>query len=75
MRLHPLRHALLLEDETYKNAAGGDYKCLRAENRDTYIMQNISSGWTFTAHVITRYEDGTIEWDYSSNGHFGEVEK
>ena len=33
---------------------------------------NIASGWTLSAHGIVRYEDGTIEWDYSKGGCFNE---
>ena len=37
-------------------------------------MQNIKSGWTFIAKGIIRYNDGTIEWDYSVGGHFEQKE-
>lgn len=33
-------------------------------------MENVRTGWIFWAHVITMYEDGTIEWDYSTVGSF-----
>ena len=36
-------------------------------------MQNTVSGWTLVAHGITRYEDGTIEWDYSTGGGFNDA--
>ena len=36
-------------------------------------MINTKTGWTLTAHGLVQYEDGTIEWDYSTGGYFGEV--
>lgn len=55
----------------YRNAGGGDYVCLRAVNaEDTAIMQNRASKWTLTAHGIGIYDDGTIDWDYSTGGYF-----
>ncbi len=65
-----MRHFELRKDNTYENAGGGSYKCIRAIDSDTYEMVNIHSGWTFMAHVITIYRDGCIEWDYSTHGHF-----
>ena len=29
-----------------------------------------SGGWICTAHRLIMYEDGTIEWGYSTDGHF-----
>lgn len=55
----------------YENAGGGRYLCQYAlETGCTAWMQNTASGWTCLAHGIVRYEDGTIEWDYSTGGHF-----
>ena len=33
-------------------------------------MKRVKDGWTLEAHTITMYEDGTIEWDYSTGGHW-----
>ena len=66
------RHAKLQEGQIYKNRGGGMFRCLRV-TQDGAIAQNIKSGWTFFAHVITVYEDRTIEWDFSTGGHFEEV--
>lgn len=41
-----------------------DYSAHNAE------LRNIWSGWTFTAHGVNIYEDGTIDWDFSTNGRF-----
>ena len=57
---------------TYENAGGGTYLCTclaGVTQRDAW-MRNTASGWTLLAHGIVRYEDGTIEWDYSTGGHF-----
>lgn len=57
----------------YKNIGGGTFKCLRVGgfiNEYDAIMQNTASGWTFTAHGCGLYEDGTIDWDYSTKGRF-----
>ncbi len=57
----------------YRNKSGGTFKCLRVcgfiKIYDA-IMQNTVSGWTFTAHGCGIYSDGTIDWDYSTNGRF-----
>ncbi len=33
-------------------------------------MQNTASGWMLLAHGTQMYPDGTIEWNYSTEGHF-----
>lgn len=58
--------------QVYQNHGGGSYLCLGSYS-DVAIMQNISSGWTLTAHGIGIYEDQTIDWDFSTAGHFEEV--
>ncbi len=63
------RHARLTEGKVYRNRNGGDYLC-RIVLRDGAILVNTASGWQLEAHTITRYDDGTIEWDYSTGGHF-----
>lgn len=60
--------------KTYKNQGGGTFRCLRAGTYHRALMQNVASGWTFTAIGCGIYEDGTIDWDYSGNdGRFEEV--
>lgn len=51
------------------------FTCLSPAPVDQYssynaVLQNIWSGWTFTAHGVNLYEDGTIDWDFSTDGHF-----
>lgn len=59
---------------TYNNLGGGWYRCVGVGGflgpYDAQ-MQNTDSGWTFTAHGIGNYEDGKIDWDYSTNGYWG----
>ena len=55
----------------YRNAGGGVFRCESA-NGTTAWMTNTKSGWHFQAHGCRRYFDGTIEWDYSTDGRFTE---
>lgn len=61
------------EGEIYRNAGGGSYLCKRASGSESARMVNVKSGWDFIAHGLRRYFDGSIEWDYSTGGCFGEV--
>lgn len=63
------------QGDTYRNRGGGSFRCLRscAMHIHSAVMQNAASGWTFTAHGCGIYEDGTIDWDYSTGGRFEEV--
>lgn len=54
----------------YPNAGGGTFRCVYNLEDGKAVMQNIRSGWTFTAHGIGIYEDGSIDWDRSSGGYF-----
>lgn len=61
---------------TYHNIGGGSFECLDVTTRRGYTivtMQNVKSGWTFTAHGCGIYEDGSIDWDYSKNGRFEKI--
>lgn len=55
--------------KVYKNKGSGEFFCIRGFDGNA-IMKNIASGWTFKANGVIQYEDGTIEWDYSTGGHF-----
>ncbi len=63
-----------VKGEIYENAGSGKYLCRSSYQHDdgytTAWMINIKSGWDFTAKGIIRYEDGTIEWDHSTDGNF-----
>ena len=66
------RHAALEKGNQYKNKNGNSvFECRDAcAGGDAYVLINLNSRWTFIAHIITMYDDGTIEWDYSTGGHF-----
>ena len=59
--------------KVYENHGGGTFRCLENKCGTTAVMQNVKSGWTFTAHGCRRYGDDTIEWDYSTGGRFENV--
>lgn len=60
--------------EIYKNQGGGTFRCLEVIDplEHKAIMQNIASLWTFQANGCGMYGDGTIDWDYSTGGHFAD---
>jgi len=58
---------------TYRNEGGGSYECISVSPfTGDACMRNIKSGWTFDAHGIGVYPDGSIDWDWSKNGYFAE---
>ena len=57
--------------KVYENAGGGRYLCSSHWNSCEHAsFMNIDSGWELIAHNVVQYDDGTIEWDYSTGGHF-----
>lgn len=63
--------------KTYENEGGGTYICLdtvyNSRNGEVHaIMENTQTGWVLNAHGVGIYEDGKIDWDYSTGGHFKE---
>lgn len=61
-----------VEGKVYTNRCGYEYRCVRAYAGGDAIMENLKTGWTLHAHGVQQYEDGTIEWDYSTGGHFAD---
>lgn len=53
----------------YRNAGGGTYLCISSYGTHANFI-NLASGWDFEAHGCRQYFDGSIEWDYSTGGHF-----
>ena len=51
------------------------YKCIKTTGIQTAIMQNKETRWTLEAHGLAYYEDGSIDWDFSTGGHFEGKEK
>ena len=71
--------AILEEGKEYILHTVGSYEtrfvCVRRLSSDdysahNYVLRNVWSGWRFTAHGVNMYEDGTIDWDFSTNGRF-----
>ena len=56
--------------EVYENAGGGRFLCEGQLDSRSAWFTNVASGWHFLARGIVRYEDGTVEWDYSTGGRF-----
>ena len=52
----------------YRNGTD-EYVCITAYNTNA-VLRSTSSGWTLTAHGCGIYDDGSIDWDYSTDGHF-----
>jgi|GEM_PF-704645 len=55
---------------TYINHNGGDYLCISIPDEKSAVMERVKDKWTLVAHGIKMYGDGTIEWDYSTGGHW-----
>lgn len=54
----------------YQNRGGGEYICTGTAGGYDATMERIKDGWQLLAHGLLMYEDGTIEWDYSTGGRF-----
>lgn len=67
MRAH---YVQLEPGRVYRNRGGGSYRCIDCAGTAAAKMQNTASGWTLLAHGTQMYPDGTIEWNYSTEGHF-----
>ena len=63
--------------QIYRNHGGGIFRCKSAAFRSNWHgicarMENVASGWTFQANGIHGYPDGSIDWNFSTGGHFQE---
>lgn len=65
--------------QVYTNRNGGEYRCIDnvfcasdgVDPKDHIAsFERVKDGWRLYAHGILEYEDGTIEWNYSTGGHF-----
>jgi hypothetical protein len=59
-----------VEGQVYLNRNGRQYRCISARNPERPIMQRLSDYWTLTAVRVRQFEDGTVEWDHSVDGHW-----
>lgn len=41
----------------------------------TARVRSTVSGWTMTIHGVNQYEDGSIDWDFSTDGIFTRVDE
>ena len=57
------------EGKIYRNAGGSTFLCERSYGTEAR-MNNTKSGWSLLAHGCRIYFDGSIEWDYSTDGYF-----
>lgn len=59
---------------SYRNQGGGVFECIGTPDQaGRVIMRNQASGWTFYAHGVGIYDDDSIDWNYSTGGHFENV--
>lgn len=55
------------------NGCTAEYTCLKIVGKYEAVLKNRKTGWTLTANGIGYYTDGTIDWDFSTDGHFERV--
>lgn len=60
---------------TYRNRNGNEYRCTGVlesihPSETLAYFTRVSDEWNLTAHGPQIYEDGTIEWNYSTGGHW-----
>lgn len=60
----------IIVGHVYTNHNGSDYLCKSIPDNNSAEMERIKDGWTLIAHGIEKHGDGTIEWDYSTGGHW-----
>ena len=54
--------------EVLRNISDDPYSAYTSRVRSTI------TGWTMTIHGVNQYEDGSIDWDFSTDGFFTEVD-
>lgn len=59
-----------VEGQVYLNHNGQRYRCTSVINPERATMERLSDGWTLIAVRTRQFEDGTIEWDHSVDGHW-----
>lgn len=57
--------------ETFKlKNPTAEYICLKVFGEYKATLKNKKTGWTLVANGLGRYPDGSIDWDFSTEGHF-----
>ena len=64
--------AVLEKGSIYKNRNGQEYKCIWVGDLCAGML-NVRSGWFCVAYGVKIYEDGTIDWNFSTGGHYAEI--
>jgi hypothetical protein len=59
-----------VEGKVYLNNNSSAYRCTRRIDSETAVMVRETDGWTLIAHRVRRLENGSIEWDHSTGGHW-----
>lgn len=59
-----------VEGRIYMNNNSSAYRCTRRIDSETAVMVRETDGWTLIAHRVRRLENGSIEWDHSTGGHW-----
>lgn len=69
----------------YEHKISGTFRCLSIDNEmslslngvsgKSAVLQNTETGWTFLAHGVNMYENGTIDWEFSTQGRFERLPK
>lgn len=54
----------------YRNRNGSEYRCKATLSDHSAIMERVTDNWTIIAHGIQQYHDRSIEWNYSTGGHW-----
>lgn len=62
------KKVILEKNKIYINRNGCEYVCKDVYADNKALMERIKDGWTLVAHGVYEYEDGLIEWGYSTNG-------
>ena len=57
--------------ETFKlKNSTAEYICLKVFGEYKATLKKKKTGWTLVANGLGRYPDGSIDWDFSTEGHF-----
>jgi hypothetical protein len=59
--------------QIYENAGGGFYACIASFADCSAVMINLKSGWRIMCRGVGMYDDGLIDWNYSTGGQFVEI--
>ena len=68
-----LRRITPEKGKIYTLHSGGHYLCVEVlpdESPAGAVLHRVSDGYILNAHGLCAYQDGTIQWDYSTGGHW-----